>query len=115
MLDERQRSLLRNIAGTIGSLAVRCVRDPIAMGSVSTLSLVLQALLEEEEVDVAAFAAIHRTFSSFPSDDNPDLNELLRGCLDICTLVVEYDHERALGLSSALFSMWNRYKAAGLN
>lgn len=115
MLDDTQRALLRSIASTIGALAVRCIKDPIAMGSVSTISLMLEALLANEDVDVAAFATIHQAFSLLPHEETSELNKLFGGCLGVCSLVMQYDNDTATQLSSDLYTMWQRYKEAHLN
>lgn len=115
MIDDTQRALLRNIATTIGALAVRCIKDPIAMGSVSTIAVTLAALLSDENVDVAAFDAIHRAFSVLPHEETPELNQLFGGCLEVCSLVSQYDRETATQLSSDLYAMWQRHKEAHLN
>lgn len=85
------------------------------MGSVSTIAVTLEALLSDENVDVAAFEAIYRAFSVLPHEETPELSQLMGGCLDVCSLVVQYDKETATQLSSALYAMWQRHKEAHLN
>jgi hypothetical protein len=115
MIDDTQRALLSSIVTTIGSLVVRCVKDPIALGSVSTLSLTLGVLLSDEDVSPAAFSTIYQAFCDFPHSETSELRCLFGGCLKVCQLAVQYDQEEAMQLSSDLYSMWRSHQESHLN
>jgi len=103
------------MAGTVSSLAVRSIDDPVAMGSVATFASLLGALLSEREVTPAAFVSIYSSFSKMPHDESYYLSVLFGACLHICLLATEFDEQVAAEVSNNLFVAWNKIQESTIN
>ena len=89
-MGEDQRVLLRKAAKTIGTLSLRCLHDRMEMGSLLTLSLVLEALLESD-TDPSAYRALRSSFENFPHNEYSELEQLFGALLRLMDLAIDYD------------------------
>jgi hypothetical protein len=106
--DEEKASLLR-LAVTAGSIANSRLSG-MERGSLITLMLVLQALIQDDAPS-ESFAALRKGFEGFPCD-TPELRTLYDSFLKMCDLALAFDEDAAHILSHELLRLVRRDKAA---
>jgi hypothetical protein len=106
--NEEKAKLLR-LAVTAGSIANARLAG-MEKGSLITLMLVLQALLQDDAPS-SAFASLRKGFEGFPCD-SPELKTLYDSFLKMCDLALAFDEDAAHILSHELLRLVRRDKAA---
>lgn len=99
-IDATQTHFLRYICTTVGVTAVKSLSGP-DLGSVLTLSMVLELMLRQGSSD-DMFSSIKEEFSSLTFPPNSNVKKLFLLLFSVCDLACVFDKQQADDLISSL-------------
>lgn len=102
-IDAAQTHFLRYTCTTVGVTAVKTLSGP-DLGSVVTLSMVIELMLRKEASD-ETFLAIKEDFSSISLPPNSTTEKLFSFLFSVCDLACDFKKQEAEDLIASLISL----------